>query len=416
MTYYNFYLENNLLVCAINIGNMILYKKDIDALKILNRLSNDFYRDIEISEDFISFASFSVKIAFKDFDKIFTNYTTTGSFNFIKQLKKKITKQQFQKVGDKIISKSKFGIAKAMLSATTMLLLLNLDKSNSFGMPMVSKKDTTSNLSDEQSKYISDLEQQVDKIIASELNKDNISTDVLESDATIKNTYSNVMITCDENGYSDEIIGVMENYGPTLNEAANTFGISTNLLVAMLTQESHGEGNNLMQISINGHYDEVKQVYNYMNNKYEEFVITQNPDKYKDAFGDYKCRVYTADDLKDPYNNIMCGASLLSYYYNKYCGHNLFAALVCYNQGPGTVNNVIKDTAQDYNVTVENILSDSSNLSFIDKVHELKSGDPYYIEHVMQYVTDADRGIYISNNDKDYKYIVYVEKNMQKKK
>ena len=416
MTYYNFYLENNLLVCAINIGNMTLYKKDMDALKILNRLSNNFYRDIEISEDFISFASFSVKIVFKDFDKIFASYATTGSFNFIKQLKKKITKQQFQKVGDKLILKSKFGIAKAMLSATTMLLLFNLDKSNSFGMSIVPKKDTTSNLSDEQSRYISDLEQQVDKIIASELSKDNISTDALESDATIKNACSNVMITCDENGYSDEIIGVMENYGPTLNEAANTFGISTNLLVAMLTQESHGEGNNLMQISINGHYDEVKQVYNYMSNKYEEFVITQNPDKYKDAFGDYKCRVYTADDLKDPYNNIMCGASLLSYYYNKYCGHNLFAALVCYNQGPGTVDNVIKDTAQDYNVTVENILSDSSNLSFIDKVHELKSGDPYYIEHVMQYVTDADRGIYISNNDNDYKYIVYVEKNMQKKK
>ncbi len=452
MTYYNFYIQDNDLVCETTINDITFYKFGNEAKELFKNLSNASYRNLIMSNDSIKFMGYNMRVFIKDYNNLLYRFGSIGGYNFIKQVKKKVFKEQLQRVADKVIEKSKHGIITVQLSASVLLLLTSLGKMNILGtqtpdyMIETIDMDLDNIMSSNDAKtentptIIKDLEKQVDEIIASPMHLEKLSTptleikqveksekkateDILQDETPLLNqkTESYAYIECGEKGYSDDIIYVMENYGSLINEAANTYGISTNLLAALLTHESHGlHPENLMQIVFSAHSkpdkDEVKRAYNYVTGSYEDFVLTYDPSRYKNEDGTYKCTVYTKEDLADAKKNIMCGAAIFASYYKKYCENNIMAAIICYNQGPGTLKAVLRDTADAYNIEVSDILSDPANTLFIEKVHELDSGDKLYLEHVMQYVTDADQGIYMSKVDAENsmtKNMVYVTKTKQ---
>ena len=245
MTYYNFYIQDNNLVCETTINDITFYKFGDEARNLFESLSNASYRNLVMSNDTIKFMGYNMRVFINDYNNLLYRYGSIGGYNFIKQIKKKIFKEQLQRVADKVIEKSKLGMVTVQLSASVLLLLTSLGKMNVLGtqtpdyMIETIDMDLDNIMSSNDAKtemamptIIKDLEKQVDEIIASPMHLEKLSTPTLEIKQVEKNeikatedilqdekpllnqkTESYAYIECGEKGYSDDIIYVMENYG-----------------------------------------------------------------------------------------------------------------------------------------------------------------------------------------------------------
>ena len=425
MISYKFYLDKADLVCEYRVSDVTFYKFAEDAIALFSVISKGNYNNIKANEDSILLNSTRATIEINDYDILY-KYGSDSGYTLAKQVKKSIVKEQLKKVSGKMVKPSLNGIVEVSAGLGVIFLLFSLTNIKVLGAVFPEYSVETIELEDDleldsseplkidymkhdpELKSVTlvknDINYSNDEII-DELNKE--LNDIigeseyitLEQEQTDYSQTDNHFITleCDDNSSSPDVDYVLGNYGEIIHEASLKYGISENLLTAIIVQESHGLGDNLMQISLKAHEDEIKTAYNFENGKWDVFVITNKPYNYDDNY-----IVYTSNDLQNPYDNIMCGAAIFSSYYHKYCGSNLIAGLVCYNQGPGTLSNVVQESSSYLGVTKDDILSDPYNIDFVKDVHELSVGDPYYVEHVLQYAKDCENGIYmyeVENNE-----------------
>lgn len=223
-----------------------------------------------------------------------------------------------------------------------------------------------------------------------------------------------VNIDCEELGDSEETKYVVEKYGDILDEAADTYGMSSNYITGILTQESRGlVEDNLMQIVNSSHKDEIKYVYNYRKNKIEKNVLTDDPSKYGDDVV-----IYTPESLKEPYNNIMFGSVIVQDYIVRYNDMNMISGLNTYNKGIGNQNKVIKKVMNEYDMTKEEFLGSFDFVSqWLSADDKLGVGDPYYVENVVRFIPNAStEGIYIKyiKDGEIYTTRIYIDKTLEK--
>lgn len=245
------------------------------------------------------------------------------------------------------------------------------------------------------------------------IQKININMNKYDYEFDIENTHEYIInIDCKEKGYSDDVKFVYDEYGEYIEDVSAIIGCSPNLLTAMLTHESHGlVKDNLMQIIFKCHLDKVRTIYNYKEDKYIKYVLTDTPQKYDDDI-----IVFTRNSIKDPYTNILCGGFILSTCHNEY-GRNIFAAVNAYNKGTGSQNSILNKAE----ISKEDIKNNPSIVNawmpYDDNLGPNK-GDPKYVENVTQYIYEsAEDGVYMFTIDKDgyiTEDIIYINKTSNK--
>lgn len=431
MMTYSFYIEDNTLVCEENNNGDIYVIYDEEAIEKLYNYSNFKYKEVKIENDEVIFMGKRYRIIIKDCDKVLNMVGGPGCAEMLRTIKKENRLNQFKKAASKRTIASELGIVIATCSISLLAVLkeandatyippkeiiqIEVDEpDDDFNIVEVDETGNAKFLSNAVLKTtplaiektdLNELSDEVDNIIKLET-KNIESEEQKESfDKLIyqpSNLSADIVIECEERGYSDDVQNVVEKYGAYIADASLTYGISANLLTAMLTQESHGKvEDNVMQILFKPNQDEVRKVYNFKECKWEKFVLTNNPRKYgNDVI------IYSEASIKDPYSNIMYAAGTLSYYFNQYFKGNIFAAVNAYNKGPNAQKEILKRASEEYELTVDDLLRDPHKVNvwieFDDNEGITKddskyiAGDPYYIEHVFQYATNADTdGVYI---------------------
>ena len=185
---------------------------------------------------------------------------------------------------------------------------------------------------------------------------------------------------------SEKAIYARENWYDVIKELADTYGISANLPMAILTQETGGfeeYKDNIMQIEFHAWEDQVIKCYNFKTNETEEFVLSNNPEKYGD-----NVIVYTQKDLKDPIKNMEAGVRITrNVAVNQ--NYNIFLGLFTYNMGYGNMNKIIDEYLDVTGYYTKNdVLNDHTHINgLIDAAqYTVNVGDYQYPLHVINYL------------------------------
>lgn len=185
-----------------------------------------------------------------------------------------------------------------------------------------------------------------------------------------------------------------DNFYPIVEEEATRYGISPNLPMAMLTQESGGMEDNLMQIEFDQWLDMKLDIYNFAENKYDHFVLTDNPEAYQGT----KYTTISRQDILDPKINIRTGCWLLRKS-AEMVNYHILAGVQCYNLGAGNMETVLAETARNTGQDVKDILSDQTNTTFVEYTHIPGVGDKDYLSHVFQYLDEVGSTITFKHLD-----------------
>lgn len=172
-------------------------------------------------------------------------------------------------------------------------------------------------------------------------------------------------------------------YHDLVEKFSNKWGISFNLIMAMLTQESGGFKTNLMQIQFDDWKEREIKVYNFEDERYEYFVLTNNPEDW--AGKNVTC--ITEKDLENPYTNISIACVLLRKS-AEYMNYHVLAAVQCYNLGKGNMDKILELVSAETGLTRDELLADQENITFYQYTYTVNKGDPDYLCNVFAFLND----------------------------
>lgn len=176
-----------------------------------------------------------------------------------------------------------------------------------------------------------------------------------------------------------------------IDHASYKWGISPNLIGAIISQESSGgtSSKNIMQIEFKAHHDEIKKVYDFEAGREVSFVLTNdvNNPLYKNV--DIKI---TPIDLENKHTAISIGTAILADCMQDR-DFNIPVSLQQYNLGHDGMQNVIIETTkkEGYFVTAD-IAYDQTNTDFTKHTYITGNGDPNYVKNVVQYLNIYNGG------------------------
>lgn len=172
---------------------------------------------------------------------------------------------------------------------------------------------------------------------------------------------------------SEKLEYVKEHYGNIIDRYANTYGLDSNLITAIATQErgkhsdvvDSGGAIGLMQIQVGVWDGHSVTAYNYDTGKEETVEIS-------------------LEKLKDVNFNIKIGCMIFQSYL-KEMDDNVIAAIQSYNMGTGSVKKIIVTYATASGKTSDAIISNPDDTGWLDYRTSSFPGDPDYVENVTRY-------------------------------
>lgn len=245
----------------------------------------------------------------------------------------------------------------------------SFEENNTFSIPKEDIVETENRIEE------SNVQMQTTKEMQSPLEEENLSA--MQNQENI--VYLNYTKT-------DDLIKkehAFEKYEELANWCGEKWGMSPNLILMQMTQESAGNEENLMQIVWNKWAEKPIRSYNFRDNKYETFLLTNNPTEEQKA----NCTCITQNDLKNPKTNMSIGCVLLRKS-AEYMDYHIMAALQCYNLGPGNMEKIFDKTREDTGQTKEEILSDQTNITFYNYTYVPGEGDSNYLSNVFQFIDE----------------------------
>lgn len=185
-----------------------------------------------------------------------------------------------------------------------------------------------------------------------------------------------------------EMSNNIEKLKPEIDHASSKWGISPNLISAIISQESSGgtTSTNIMQIEFKAHKNEIKHAYDFEQNKIVTFVLTNNVDNPEFKNVDYKI---TENDLKNKKTAISIGTALLANCMSDY-DFNIPLAIQEYNLGRDGIRSVAHETARKEGYTSNSVFYDQTNLDFTKYTEITNNGDPEYVKNVVRYLNTYD--------------------------
>lgn len=179
-----------------------------------------------------------------------------------------------------------------------------------------------------------------------------------------------------------------------IDHASNKWGISPNLISAIISQESSGGtfSKNIMQIEFNAHHDEIINVYDFEKNKEVSLVLTNNENNPEYNNVDIKI---TPRDLENNHTAISIGTAILASCMQDR-EYNIPLGIQEYNMGPTGIRNVVQETARKEGYkTTEELYHNQTNMDFTKHTYITGNGDPDYVKNVVKYLNIYNEG----NND-----------------
>lgn len=235
---------------------------------------------------------------------------------------------------------------------------------------------------------------QIDYGVSSiDIPQDDLTTSLLnelnEADTNIVNLSFNDEF--DEVKYNN----VISNYYEATYERSSRWGVSTNLALSMMSQESGGYEENLMQIQWESWAEQPITIFNFEKNEYEKIVLTENPENFKNQG---ITQFISKEDLKNPKTNISIGCIILRYSFDQ-MNHNVTAAIQAYNFGVNNMNKVLDAAALDLGTTRDELLNNQNDTTFLNYRDVITVGDPHYVENTLRFLQDPNEAISIKYID-----------------
>ena len=170
---------------------------------------------------------------------------------------------------------------------------------------------------------------------------------------------------------------ILETYYDQINTYGNRYGIDPSIIAALVMQETGTEDTEYYQTcyealglgKFNCKYfdNHVFHVYNFETNTYE----------------DYTCTYEKLKNNRDEQIKII--AMQLQTNAIQYDG-NLAATLICYNQGMGTVNKIIKNVMGNTNYSTKDDVLNANDAAILSKYNSFTLGDPGYFNKVVTFL------------------------------
>ena len=356
---------------------------DNEVLDILNiikkhksKIENVFY-----SDDDINFDLTDTKIILSDKSKLKKDKRFDFIFKYLEDKNYKLHKTRWQKVG---------AIGLALLISTIGIVSVKAANDTTLNDQTYSLPESTysddSALSLEDVNEIVEVNQDnietVNKNVAKETNRKDekpVLNEVKEQEKTNNTNDENISEILEDEldigsmSDSEKLEYVKEHYGDIIDKYANTYGLDSNLITAIATQErgkhsdvvDSGGAIGLMQIQVgvwDGHY---VTAYNYDTGKEETVEIS-------------------LEKLKDVNFNIKIGCMIFQSYL-KEMDDNVIAAIQSYNMGTGSVKKIIVTYATASGKTYDAIISNPDDTGWLDYRTSSFPGDPDYVENVSRY-------------------------------
>lgn len=339
-----------------------------ESLELINGLSKDKNKITNIcflGED-LSFMIGNIRIILKGRD----NFIDEEHFDFVF---KKIKNNRYKVV--KQVVKAVMVTALAGAISFTSLLTINAYSSKEHVQDI--EKDTTT--------YYTDLDLENEKVndlslletddVITNTTYEEVPTEESKNDDT--QSKENLAVTESLNlgsmNDSDKLLFVKENYGDIIEKYSKMYGLDADLICAIATQErgvhskevDEGGAIGLMQVQVAVWNGAKVRAFNYETGEYETINVT-------------------LDNLKDVDFNIKTGCAIFQNYLKQMNG-NVVAATQTYNMGPGTMKKILSNYSSSSGKTIDEILNDTNDLSWMDYRNSSYAGDPDYIEHVFRY-------------------------------
>ncbi len=166
---------------------------------------------------------------------------------------------------------------------------------------------------------------------------------------------------------------VQDHYKNIISELSKTYAIDERILQCLFAQESK---KHVPIVNDNGAIGISQIQYNWhVNNKHTLYRTD----------GTIETFTATDDVLRDLVGNMKTGISILQQCLQKYKG-NLFLSLQAYNYGDGAIDECLNITSSKTGQTVEEIIRNPYNLTWLETVQEYKDGrygDPNFVENVL---------------------------------
>ena len=213
----------------------------------------------------------------------------------------------------------------------------------------------------------------------------NKKEDVNQTNFSPDTTY--VSLEYEDRSNSEKAYMTRAYYTEAIKQYADMYGVDYELMLAIATQERgiHSETRDsggaigLFQIE-NIWNNEELTAYNYETKEYETITVDENK-------------------LSDVFYNIKVGCMVFQTALN-YMNYNIPAAIQCYNMGYGNMQRILNACSNATGKSVSEILSDPTNLDWLQYRNYAVGGDKQYLENVSSYM-DQNTEINIYNGDEE---------------
>ena len=382
---YKFYFVDDNLHCLvkdINGSKVYTDKRAISLLKKVNREPITSVRVQNKNKDYsLRLRGIVSTISLSDLDKFYKHNLFDYMPNHVDKMEKSINRYIQNKNRDKKVVKKRTMnkmMIKNLVIGTTIMSLISSGIFD-FTLNKNYKKDEKNSKEVEERKE----EKKENKKIKKEKVKE-------ERRVAFFNTG---LTSFEDNTDSSDFKYVKKHYGELIEETACERGISPNLLMAMVTQESAGRDDNLLQVQYDSWEGMEIPSYNFYKDKWEKWCLTENPTNHKDCITIGRDTFYNRDDA-----SLKVGAVILSYLAKEY-NYNIPLTIQAYNYGTGNINKVLKAMEKDLGIDKDTIIK-CKNTNFTDYTDVVNVGDSDYLDHVMRYVDERSDGIHMDEETK----------------
>ena len=211
---------------------------------------------------------------------------------------------------------------------------------------------------------------------------DSDSKDVIEYSPDLQIVNENfeatqISIQYEDKTSSDKAIFATQNYREIIEKYSKIYGLDSNLIMAIATQESGDHYNNingaaaigLMQVEKRIWSDEEVTAYNFETNSWEKVTVNLN-------------------DLSNLDYNVKIGCMIFQTNL-RHSNYNVLAALTEYNMGYGNLHyKILPAYCNENNKDQKEVLNDKNDVGWLDYRYIVNAGDKNYIENVLSYYGD----------------------------
>ena len=417
----HFYIKNNILRCVISDGNKVVNLREKAAVELLKEADKADY-NLRVRNGRILLLGTKDKLNVELDRNIFTSdykFCARKTYKKLKRLNKEYMKDRYK--GTEVKKTLVRGSLIAAGPLAAVFLSVSLAKPNKVAtvekeaIPIETVQEETDNIVYIQAKtvqnpdYLSNLDEFFEDAVENEidLNEEDYLVEELEPTETY---YSNIDLDVEDRSQEDDVIAIRDKYHDEALRAQNRWGIDARILLAMLTQETHDNDTNLMQIEFNAYKNHPIKVYNFQEDRYMTVVFTNDAAYFSNAD-----MTISEEELLNPITQM--GAAAIIMNYNNLNDYNAIinpAAMIDqYNKGLTKFTEVLDYTPGSR----EEILGNPNNIDFLAFDRACGVGDPDYVLNTMQYVDQSEGPLMVYTFNKDTegnKYPVRVQFSINK--